>query len=510
MTTLDASSDQHTETRDHPSAFDIDVAAKFIAGTDVVLTADEALRLRRKIDLHIMPFMCSKFFRITFMDKTTLGEAAVLGIMDGAHLTLNQFNWLGTIFYLSYLIFQYPQNLALQRFPVGKWMSINIFFWAIVLCCHAACTSFGGLFAVRFLLGVCEGAITPGFMIVTSMFYTRAEQTRRVGYWFLMNGFAVILLGFVSYGVLHIHTSQFMPWQWLMMITGMVTLATSILFWFFFPDSPTTARFLTAEERVAIIQRIQTNQTGIENKHFKPEQFYETVRDPKTWLMAFIAGAANIVNSLTNQRQLIVAQFGFSDIQTTLLGCVDGVVEILTIYLGVSLASQKHIGRAYAGVLMYIPAILGMILVSALPFSDKIGLLFSYWISIFAIAPFTILLGWVGSIISGHTKRITTNSIVLCAYAIGNAVSQFMWLAKYQPRNHVPWAVITATSFASAVGLLILRYLLASENKQRESENRGDNYDSIYIRDAFGKERKIDKAFLDLTDKQNRDFRYVL
>ena len=61
--------------------------------------------------------------------------------------------------------------------------SINIFLWAVVLLCHAACKSFGALFAVRFLLGMCEGAITPGFMIVTSMFYTHAEQTRRVGYW---------------------------------------------------------------------------------------------------------------------------------------------------------------------------------------------------------------------------------------------------------------------------------------------------------------------------------------
>jgi MFS family permease len=61
--------------------------------------------------------------------------------------------------------------------------SFNIFLWAVVLLCHAACKSFGALFAVRFLLGMCEGAITPGFMIVTSMFYTHAEQTRRVGYW---------------------------------------------------------------------------------------------------------------------------------------------------------------------------------------------------------------------------------------------------------------------------------------------------------------------------------------
>jgi ACS family allantoate permease-like MFS transporter len=38
---------------------------------------------------------------------------------------------LGTIFYLSYLVFEYPQNLALQRFPVGKWMSLNIFVWAV-------------------------------------------------------------------------------------------------------------------------------------------------------------------------------------------------------------------------------------------------------------------------------------------------------------------------------------------------------------------------------------------
>ena len=42
---------------------------------------------------------------------------------EDAHLSANQFDWLGTIFYFSYLLFQYPQNLALQRFPVGKWMT---------------------------------------------------------------------------------------------------------------------------------------------------------------------------------------------------------------------------------------------------------------------------------------------------------------------------------------------------------------------------------------------------
>jgi MFS family permease len=61
--------------------------------------------------------------------------------------------------------------------------SLNIFIWAIALCGHAACRSFAGLLAVRLILGICEGSITAGFLIVSSMFYTRREYTTRVGYW---------------------------------------------------------------------------------------------------------------------------------------------------------------------------------------------------------------------------------------------------------------------------------------------------------------------------------------
>ena len=61
--------------------------------------------------------------------------------------------------------------------------SLNVLVCAIVLCSHAACKNFAGLFAVRFVLGICEGSITAGFMIVSSMFYTRREHTARVGYW---------------------------------------------------------------------------------------------------------------------------------------------------------------------------------------------------------------------------------------------------------------------------------------------------------------------------------------
>ncbi|TFY80577.1 hypothetical protein EWM64_g3440 [Hericium alpestre] len=389
------------EKHDHGIAVatkEVDTGAQLVAGAAVELDEAEATRIRRKIDRHILPLMCVLYwygkdvvdyamavhvslFRIQFMDKTTLGSAAILGIQTSAHLTTNQYNWLGTVFYLSYLVFEFPQNLALQRFPVGKWMSLNVTIWAIALCAHAACKNFAGLFVVRLILGACEGSITAGFLIVTSMFYTRTEQTVRVGYWFLMNGTSQIITGFIAFGSLHIKTKGFEPWQWLMIMTGTMTLITAICFFLFFPDSPTTAWFLTPDERAKAVQRIKSNQTGVENKTFKKEQFIKAITDPKTWLFALFSALDNIPNSLTNQRSLIVKSFGFTPLHTTLLGCVDGVVEIVTIFTGVKLAARIPNSRAYVAIAYFLPNIIGVFLVNFLPWSDKVGLLFSIWLT---------------------------------------------------------------------------------------------------------------------------------
>ncbi|KZV92894.1 MFS general substrate transporter [Exidia glandulosa HHB12029] len=496
----------------HVSEKDVDTAAQVGFNIDTLDPA-EAERVRKKIDRHILPLMMILYW-VQFMDKTTLGNSAILGIQQSNHLTTNQYNWLGTIFYISYLVFELPQNLALQRFKVGKWMSINIFVWAVALCAHAACHSFGALFALRFILGMCEGSITAGFMIVTSMFYTRQEASVRVGYWFLMNGTAQIVSGFLSFGALHIHTPSFEPWQWYMIITGTITLIVAASYWVWFPDSPTTARFLTPRERAVAIERIKVNQTGVENKKFKREQLIEALTDPKTWLFALFSALDNIPNSLTNQRSIIVKSFGFNVLQTALLGCVDGIVEIVTIWTGVTLVSKWKNSRAYVAVIYFIPNIAGTIMINTIPWENKIGLLFSIWLTGVGTTGFVLSLGWVTAVTAGHTKRVTVQGIMLIGYCVGNSAGPFMWQEKYKPRNHVPWIIIGVCYVICPLILLVIRYMLASENKRRDAEGPDDSYEDVYIdvvlEDGTTVTRKVDKAFLDLTDIQNRDYRYVL
>ncbi|KAN0080166.1 Major facilitator superfamily domain containing protein [Tylopilus felleus] len=480
------------------STEEVDTGAQIIAGLSGELDPAEAARVRRKIDYHILPMM------IQFMDKTTLGSAAILGIDQGAHLSTNQ---LGTIFYISYFIFEYPQNLALQRFPVGRWMSVNIFVWAISLTCQAACTSFAGLFVCRFVLGVCEGSITAGFMIVTSMFYTRNEQTLRVGYW------SQIISGFISFGSLHIKTTGFAPWQWLMIITGTITLIVAVIYWFFFPNSPTNAWFLTPSERATAVQRLKENQTGVENKHFKREQMMEALLDPKTWLFALFSALDNIPNSLTNQRQIIISSFGFTYLNTTLLGCVDGFIEIMTIWTGVMLAARIPNGRAYVGVIYFIPSLIGVLMIEFLPWSNQIGLLFGIWLVDINTTGFVLSLSWLNNVTAGHTKRVTTNAIMLSAYCIGNAAGPFMWQSQYKPRNRIPWIIIGVCYLICPFLLLVIRWLLARENARRDTEPVEEVEEFFIEKEAEDGTRvqvKVDKEFMDLTDRQNRDFRYVL
>lgn len=63
--------------------------------------------------------------------------------------------------------------------------------------------------------------------------------------------------------------------------------------------------------------------------------------------------------------------------------------------------------------------------------------------------------------------------------------------------NHVPWAIITACFVVSAILLLVLRFMLASENRRRVAEQRDDQYDEVLVtqvKDGTTVERKVDRV----------------
>jgi MFS transporter, ACS family, allantoate permease len=172
--------------------------------------------------------------------------------------------------------------------------------WGIVLSCFAAVKDFSGAVAIRFFLGVFEAAVTPGFALFTSQWYTKKEQGTRVGIWFSFNGFAQIFGGLVAYGIARgtENGSAIAPWKIIFLLTGLLTVTMGVAFLFWMPDNQMNARFLSKEDRILAIERIRSNQQGVGNKHWKAYQLKEALTDPLTWAFIFYALVADIPNGL--------------------------------------------------------------------------------------------------------------------------------------------------------------------------------------------------------------------
>ena len=231
---------------------------------EIAIDKETRRRLARKIDLHIMPIMCI-VYGLNYLDKTTLSYASVMGLETDLNLTKSNYQWLGSIFYIGYLGFEYPTNRLLQRLPLAKYSAFNIFLWGLTLSCTAATKNFAGVASVRLILGILEAAVTPGFVLFTSQWYTKEEQGLRTGIWFSFNGFANVLGGLIAYGVARGTFGRSVAlagWKIIFLVWGLVTMVTGVIFLLVMPDSPLKAQFLGPSEGRLVIERTRHNQQG--------------------------------------------------------------------------------------------------------------------------------------------------------------------------------------------------------------------------------------------------------
>jgi len=243
--------------------------------------------------------MLCVIYGLNYLDKTTLSYASIMGLKTDINLVGSNYQWLSSMFYIGYVAWEYPTNRFLQRLPLAKWSSFNVIMWGLTLCCMAATSNFAGAVAVRFFLGVFEAAVTPGFALFTSQWYTTKEQGTRTGIWFSFNGFAQIFGGLVAYGIsvgLQQQGSSIEPWKVVFLLIGLITAAFGCIFLYFMPDNQLNAKFLTPEERLLAIVRIRKNQQGVGNKHFKMYQLKEALSDPMSWAFFALALISDIPN----------------------------------------------------------------------------------------------------------------------------------------------------------------------------------------------------------------------
>ncbi|KAH8892122.1 MFS transporter [Thozetella sp. PMI_491] len=482
-----------------------DEAAPYATGHGIQLDEETSKRLLRKIDWNMMPLMCI-LYMLQYLDKVLLSYSAVMGILKDTGMNTAQYSWAGSIFYIGYLAFEYPHNRLMQRLPIAKYMSVMVMAWGVVLCLTALVHNVAGVMVTRFLLGAGEGAITAGFVLITSQWYTASEQVFRSGIWFSFNGTAQIVGGAIAYGVsrgLKTHPIAIASWKFLFIIIGAVTALYGIIMWLFLADSPIKAKWLSEEEKRMAIERIRHNQQGIGSRVFKWYQVREVLTDVRTWLNAFCIITINIPNGgLTVFFTLMITSYGFDSETSFLLSMPAGFTEIITMLL-IPYLAMRYGNRTLWAALSMIIGLLGIALMAGLgrenPTGGRIGQLVGYYLQI--AAPSTALLialSTVGTNTAGYTKKTTANAVQLIAYCVGFLIGPqtfrdgpYYYNAKY---------VIIVMWFLSLCCFIVMYFLNRYENRRR---------DKLW-EEAGCPPQPVGQEFMDLTDKENPYFRYAL
>jgi MFS family permease len=411
----------------------------------------------------------------------------------------------------------------MQRLPFGKFVASLVFMWGVTLLLHCVATRYAGLVVLRFILGASESVVVPAMEITIGMFFNRHEQSFLQPFLWLTSALAPVCAAFISYGLLWSH-STILPWKLFMVITGGVSIITSIFVWFRYPNNPAEATFLTLEEKVHNIRRVhKSSQSSIEQKMFKKYQFIEALRDPVSWLFALQAFTLMMANNLTYaQQNLIIKALGVDSLGSTLVAAAGGAFGAVVCIAAVLALRRWPSNLALHGLVWCVPSIAGGIGMVAINWHFKLGLLVCLILAGHNFGnTYIIALGWATSSAAGHTKRLTRSAMFMLGYSVANLCSPQIWVPKDVPRYYGAWiSMIVVSWLGTPTILFIIQFILKHRNLQRRlwasalsNERRvAYNFGVIEQLDENGAlvRRMVEITMLDMTDLENLFFVYLI
>ena len=197
----------------------------------------------------------------------------------------DRYQWLLTIFYISYILFEFL-ILMWKIVPPHIWATITVLGWGLVSTLQAATVNWSGMMACRFFLGLAEAGYGPGVPFLLSFFYLRHELGLRVGLFFSAAPLANTFAGALAYGITSGH-ALIANWRLLFIVEGVPTIFMAPVAFLCLPDTPNQARYLTQEEKIVakargVRQAGEANRVGgIVWKDIAP-----ALADVKCWITA--------------------------------------------------------------------------------------------------------------------------------------------------------------------------------------------------------------------------------
>lgn len=497
------------------SSRDADVTLRFMEENDSEvpeITPQQEKKLARKTTIIIL-LITAITDLLLYSDKATLSYASIFELWKDTGLNQNRYNNSNTLFYVGYMIGQI-NLLLVQKLPIGRLLTGIVFLWSAIILLHCTAYNYRGIYALRFFLGFVEAVVVPILNSTMAMFMTADEKAATAPVFYSTCVGVTIPVGFIAYGILHAKT-DIAIWKLFMIIIGGCTFIWDIVVFLFYPNNPTDAKFLSHNEKVWVIRRVQkSTNSSIEQKVFKKKQAIEALKDPVSWLFGLFFLLQQLANNLPYQQNLLFEGMGnITNLDSTLVSVASGGFAAVCCFIATGIMYFKKDITAFSVVFWTIPSFAASIAVATIPWEKKTALLAMLCLAspLFGI-PWILMFSWNTATCAGYSKKIVRNAIVMVTYSVANLISPQLWRAKDGPRYIPAWIVqIVLSFFVAPLIAMVIWFILHKRNVERKAaiEERSLASSFGYVEED-GVKHKVNKATLDLTDMENKDFIYPL
>jgi MFS transporter, ACS family, tartrate transporter len=335
-----------------------------MGATPELASVDIDTSTTRKVSTRIIPVVFVLFL-INHIDRANIGFAALTMNKELA-ITSQQYGFIAGIFFLGYFFFEIPSNLLLFRLGARVWIARILVSWGIVAILSGFAKVAFHLYVLRFLLGVAEAGYYPGIALYLTYWFRQRHLAGAMA--LLSTGNPVAnLIGAPLSGLIldHVHWMGLSSWRWVLILEGLPAVVAGIFTYFFLPNRPRDATFLTPEARDWLCRELR--QEEIERQAAGRITVRQALGLGRVWHLTalYFAQLLSMYVVVFWMPQLLRAVFKYSNTTVGVLVMIPYLAAVLAMIV-IARSSDRMLERRYHAAVPQIVAATALVLLGTI------------------------------------------------------------------------------------------------------------------------------------------------
>jgi ACS family tartrate transporter-like MFS transporter len=212
-------------------------------------------RARRRVAFRLLPFVFLLYI-VNYLDRVNVSFANLrmstdLGFSDRVY-------GLGVgMFYITYVLFEIPGAVIVERWSARKWIARIMISWGIVTILTGFVHTATQFYVARFFLGAAESSFFPGMIVYLTHWFCARDRSRAIACLYAANPAAALIGSPLAGWLLGVHWQSLAGWRWLFFLEGIPAVIVGIVTYFYMTDLPAQAGWLPQDQREWLVTELQ-------------------------------------------------------------------------------------------------------------------------------------------------------------------------------------------------------------------------------------------------------------